>query len=216
MENRHWPASLLPGMGHLMPEGGLRPHTAQADDPPERPWARGLAQCTRVKPGTAPSGLCVHPQAHHCCCPGPCAYCHSQGVDSEIPASVGWSDVDKRTRLHPQPPRPYLSRRTGQRQQRCVFRGGSGGPDFGGGLTSGFFDCSAGTEQDHIPPPPPHTVSSACLLPVENFSQTVSLIRDVRNAETEENSQRRLNNNKVVIKHSQGPSVLSQGLERIF
>ena len=58
----------------------------------------------------------------------------------------------------------------------------------------------------------PPTVSSACLLPVENFSQRVSLIREVRNAETKENSLRRINNNNVVIKHSQGPLVLSQGL----
>ena len=55
-------------------------------------------------------------------------------------------------------------------------------------------------------------MSSACLLPVENFSQKISLIREVRNAETKENSQRRLNNNDVVTKHSQGPLVLSQGL----
>ena len=51
---------------------------------------------------------------------------------------------------------------------------------------------------------------------VENFSQRVSLIREMRNAETKENSQRRLNNNNnnnnVVIKHGQGPLVLSQGL----
>ena len=61
-------------------------------------------------------------------------------------------------------------------------------------------------------PHPTPTVSSACLLPLENFSQRISLIREVRNAETKENSQRRLNNNDVVTKHSQGPLVLSQGL----
>ena len=55
-------------------------------------------------------------------------------------------------------------------------------------------------------------MSSACLLSVENFSQRISLIREVRYAETKENSQRRLNNNNVIIKHSQGPLVLSQGL----
>ena len=38
----------------------------------------------------------------------------------------------------------------------------------------------------------------------------------MRNVETKENSQRRLNNNNVVIKHSQGPLVLSQGLGIIF
>jgi len=58
----------------------------------------------------------------------------------------------------------------------------------------------------------PLTVSSACLLPVENFSQRIRLIGEVRNVETKENSQRRLSINNVVIKHSQGPLVLSQGL----
>ena len=61
-----------------------------------------------------------------------------------------------------------------------------------------------------VPAPPP-TSFSASHLPLENLSQRISLIREVRNAETKENSQRRLNNN-VVIKHSQGPLVLSQGL----
>ena len=55
-------------------------------------------------------------------------------------------------------------------------------------------------------------MSSACFLPVENFSQRINLIREVRNAETKENSLRRINSNNVVIKHSQGPLVLSQGL----
>ena len=58
----------------------------------------------------------------------------------------------------------------------------------------------------------PLTVSSACLLSVENFRQRISLFRGVRDAETKENSQKRINNNNVVIKHSQGPLVLSQGL----
>ena len=44
----------------------------------------------------------------------------------------------------------------------------------------------------HCPP----TTPSACLLSVETFSQRISLIREVRNAETKENSQKRLNNNK--------------------
>ena len=35
-------------------------------------------------------------------------------------------------------------------------------------------------------------MSSACLLLVENFSQKISLIREVKNDETKENSQRRL------------------------
>ena len=73
-------------------------------------------------------------------------------------------------------------------------------------------------EQDHkvlvrLPhPQPPPPMSSACFLLVENFSQRISLIRKVRNAKTKENSQRGLNNNNVVIKHSQGLLVLSQGL----
>lgn len=45
-------------------------------------------------------------------------------------------------------------------------------------------------------------MSSAYLLPAENFSQRISSIREVRHAGTKENSQRRLNNNNV-IEHSQ-------------
>ena len=70
-------------------------------------------------------------------------------------------------------------------------------------------------EQDSmilVPPPNNATMSSACFLPAESFSQRISLIREVRNAKTKENSLRRLNNNNVVIKHSQGPLFLSQGL----
>ena len=72
--------------------------------------------------------------------------------------------------------------------------------------------CPSETERDLVVLPP---MSSAGLLSVENFSQRISLIREMRNAETKENSQRRLNNNNnnnVVIKHGQGPLVLSQGL----
>ena len=55
----------------------------------------------------------------------------------------------------------------------------------------------------------PHVL---CLpLSVENFSQRISLIREMKNTETKENSQRRPNNN-VVTKHSQRPLVPSQGL----
>ena len=43
----------------------------------------------------------------------------------------------------------------------------------------------------------------------QNFSQRISLIREVRNAKTKENNQRRLKNNNVVFRHSQGLSVLS-------
>ena len=59
---------------------------------------------------------------------------------------------------------------------------------------------------------PPPTTSSACLLSMENFSPRISFIKEVRNAETEENSQRRPNYNNVVIKLSQGSLVISQGL----
>ena len=66
-----------------------------------------------------------------------------------------------------------------------------------------------------LAPPAPHTtMSAACLLFVENFSQRINLIREVRNAETKENNHRR--RNKVVIKHPQGPFILSQGLWIIF
>ena len=59
----------------------------------------------------------------------------------------------------------------------------------------------------------PLTMYSAYFLSVDNFSQRVSLIREVRNAETKGDSLRRQNiNNNVVMKHSQGPLVLSQGL----
>ena len=40
----------------------------------------------------------------------------------------------------------------------------------------------------------------------------MSLIKEMGKAERKENSQRRPNNNNVVIKHSQGPLVPSQGL----
>ena len=65
------------------------------------------------------------------------------------------------------------------------------------------------TEQDYmvLGPPPPSPVLA--FFSVENFSQRISLIREERNAETK---QRRLNNNNVVIKHSQGLLVPSQGL----
>ena len=61
------------------------------------------------------------------------------------------------------------------------------------------------------------TAGLPTLLPMENFSQRISLIRELRNVETKENCQKKLNNNNnVVIKHSQGPLVLSQGLLIIF
>ena len=69
---------------------------------------------------------------------------------------------------------------------------------------------SSETEQDPTVLAP--TVSSACLLSVESFGQRISLIREMRNADTKENSQRTLNNSGVVIKQSQGHLVPSQGL----
>ena len=69
------------------------------------------------------------------------------------------------------------------------------------------------TEQDPmVLAHPPPTMFSACLLSLQNFRQRISIVREVRNVETKENSQRRPNNNNVVIKHSQGPLALSQGL----
>ena len=52
-------------------------------------------------------------------------------------------------------------------------------------------------------------MSYACLLSVENISQRISLIKEIRHTETKENSPRRPSNNNVVIKHSQGPLVPS-------
>ena len=60
--------------------------------------------------------------------------------------------------------------------------------------------ASTETEWDGVVLAP--SMSPACLLPVENFSQRISLIREVRNAKTKENNQRRLNNGNVVTKHS--------------
>ena len=56
------------------------------------------------------------------------------------------------------------------------------------------------------------SMPSACLSSMENFSQRLILIRELRNVETKENNQRRLNNNSVVIKHSQKPLIFSQEL----
>ena len=68
-------------------------------------------------------------------------------------------------------------------------------------------------KQDPIVLRPCHVL---CLLFVckkkKNCRQRVSLIREMGKGETKENSQRRPNHNDVVIKHSQGPLVLSQGL----
>ena len=63
-----------------------------------------------------------------------------------------------------------------------------------------------------LPLQPPHHMSSARLLSVKYFSQRINLIREMRNVETKENSQRRPNNINVVIKHRKGPSAPSQRL----
>ena len=62
-----------------------------------------------------------------------------------------------------------------------------------------------------LPPPRPQPAFS-----LGNISQRTSVIREVRNAETKEDSQRRPNNNNVVTRHSQGLVVPSQRLEIIF
>ena len=58
-------------------------------------------------------------------------------------------------------------------------------------------------EQDSmVLAPTPNPMSSAYLLSLENFSQRISLIREMGHVETKENSQRQLNNNNIVIKPS--------------
>ena len=47
---------------------------------------------------------------------------------------------------------------------------------------------------------------------MEKFSQRMTAIKDVRDGKAREDSQRRLNNNDVVIKHGQGHLVDSEGL----
>ena len=63
------------------------------------------------------------------------------------------------------------------------------------------------------PTPAPSCCHPPCPLPAfclwKKFNQKISLTREVRNAEAKENSQRRLNSNNVVIKHSQGSLILS-------
>ena len=61
--------------------------------------------------------------------------------------------------------------------------------------------CPSETEQDLVVLPP---MPSAGLLSVENVSQRISLIREMRICRNKENGQRRPNNN-LLIKHSQGP-----------
>ena len=62
-----------------------------------------------------------------------------------------------------------------------------------------------------LPAPPQCPLPAFCLW--KNFSQRISLIREVRTCRNKgENTQRRPNNNSLVIKHSQGPLVPSRGL----
>ena len=58
---------------------------------------------------------------------------------------------------------------------------------------------------------PPPCVLSLPLVCGKLISKN-KFFREVRNAKTKENSQRRPNNNNAVIKHSQGPLVPFQGL----
>ena len=59
-------------------------------------------------------------------------------------------------------------------------------------------------------------MSSVCLLSVENFSQRISLIKEVRKCRNRGKLSRKPNNNNVVIKHSQRSLIPSQGLQIIF
>jgi len=56
------------------------------------------------------------------------------------------------------------------------------------------------------------TMSSACLLSVENFSQRISLIREMRACRNKGKQSKETDNNNVVIKHSQEPLGPSQEL----
>ena len=57
-----------------------------------------------------------------------------------------------------------------------------------------------------------HSMSPACLLSVENFGQRLSLIREMRPSRIKGKQSKKPYNNNVVMKHSQGPLVSSQGL----
>ena len=65
-------------------------------------------------------------------------------------------------------------------------------------------------EQDPKSLPSP-IISSACLLSVENYSQRINLIKTSEKRENKGKHSKETNNN-VLIKHSQGPLVLSQEL----
>ena len=56
------------------------------------------------------------------------------------------------------------------------------------------------------------TMSSACLLSVENFSQRISLIREMRACRNKGKQSKETDNNNVVIKRSQEPLGPSQEL----
>ena len=61
-------------------------------------------------------------------------------------------------------------------------------------------------------PPPQHVFCLIFACGGKKINQRISIIRELRNAEAKENSQLRLHNKNVVIKHSQGPIVLSPEL----
>ena len=69
-------------------------------------------------------------------------------------------------------------------------------------------------EQDPYGPCLPCPQPAFCLW--KNFSQRISLIREVRKSEAEENSQPGQNNSSLVSKQIQGPLVPPQGLQIIF
>ena len=78
-------------------------------------------------------------------------------------------------------------------------------------LNSRLLECDSETEQDPMMlSPSPHPLPAFCLwktlVEEEVWSEKWEHVR------TKENSQRRPNNNNVVIKHIQGPWVISQGL----
>ena len=58
---------------------------------------------------------------------------------------------------------------------------------------------------------PPHHILYLPFICGKLQSKKINVIREVRNAETKENSQRTPNNNNILIEHSQGPLFPSLG-----
>ena len=69
--------------------------------------------------------------------------------------------------------------------------------------------CPSETERDLVVLPP---MSSAGLLSVENFSQRISLIREMRACRNKGKQSKETDNNNIVIKRSQEPLGPSQEL----